>query len=246
MPDKILPIPIREGAHWEVLIRPSVHKKQRIPTLKECWKLVETNAVRFRGWDYPYVNSRLERRLNGPDWIASWTDFSSQKEYWRLYQSGQFIHYFSVMESLEGMRDEIRRTAKSHLSFNNFDVDAIPGFIHLRNFLYTITEIFEFAARLTQAAGFDSPVRIQITLHNVEGFVLTTDWGRAWFNVYRSGLNDLEYVVTTPPALLISGVEDESLKAALWFFERFGWHNPSIDLLRADQSTFLERNTRRV
>jgi hypothetical protein len=234
-----IPVPVLQQPHWRVNFKPSVYNKSTIPTIARCIELVQQNAVQLRGWEYPYLSSKAEQRQLGNNWIASWSDFMGHMEYWRLYQSGQFIHLFSVYEAAPEHRKKLQSTAASHI--NRSDWDKVPGFIHIRNFLFTLTEIYEFASRLSEEGIYQDKVNISIELKNIEGFVLTTDWDRAWSNYYPATQAILAFKATYPATTLVYESAELALQTTIWFFERFGWLKPPLESFRSDQKLFLER-----
>jgi hypothetical protein len=123
------------------------------------------------------------------------------------------------------------------------DVDwqTVPGFISIINFLYTVTEIFEFAARLCARRIYQGELTITVELKGVREFVLTTDWDRAWHSYCAATEDKLGRSWSVRSDLLLSESSEHSLKAVVWFFERFGWLRPSVDVLRKDQQQFLKR-----
>src|SRR5438034_7832370 len=90
---------VKARPHWRVTIRPTIFNESRISTLPECWRIIESCSVSLRGWNYPHVDR--EGRTNGNDWISSWCEFNGYLEYWRFYQSGQFLHLKSFWEDSE-------------------------------------------------------------------------------------------------------------------------------------------------
>ena len=237
-----LPVPVRGYPHWRVLIRPAVYNEENLESLGKCWQVIEQNRVRLRGWSYPHLSSRETERENGSNWVASWSDFMGHLEYWRLYQSAQFVHLFSVREATEAAwRAKLLSVTKSHLSLSkDMDWNSVPGFIHITNFIYSMTEIFEFAARMAQVGSFGDQFEIAVQLDGIKGFVLTTDWDRAWHSYYAASQDNLAKTWQVNVNDLISDTAGKSLDAVIWFFDRFGWHNPPVEILREDQSDFLK------
>lgn len=237
-----LPIPVLEKPHWRVNFRPEVYIGEAIPSLSQCFQIIEKNQVRLRGWYYPHLSNHADERTQGKNWVASWVTFRGHIEYWRFYQSTQFIHYFSVRESTEeGWRAKLQKQTASHL-FHNSDIDwnTVPGFISITNFLYTVTEIIEFAARLCQAQVYKGNLDISIQISSIKGFMLTADEDRAW-NVYcPAGEDMLDKIWTIDSGSLIADSPEYSLDIIAWFFERFGWLNPSKDVLRKDIDNYLK------
>jgi len=233
-----LPVPVLNDAYWRVNIRPDIYQPELIPSLKACFELVQKTKVRLRGWDYPHLSREELERGQGTNWIASWCDFMGQREYWRLYQSGQFLHLFSVSETMSReWREKLAQDLRHHL---RGDVPKkIAGYISILNFLYTITEIFEFAARLSQRLPYQGEIEISIRLNGIKGFALVPEWDRSWDICCVAEENELGHAWTLRTDALVSGNADYSLKAVIWFFERFGWLDPSAEVLRSDQQRFL-------
>ena len=156
----------------------------------------------------------------------------NQNEYWRFYQSGQFLHLFSVREiTEERWRTKLRRRLPA-------DSD-VPGVFSILNFLYTVTEIFEFSTRLCEKEFYRNDVTVSIELKNVKGFILSEEDG---FLPRRNGAgeSDLGKTWALHARNLLAGSKDYSLAAVGWFFERFGWLNPPLDALKKDQERFLK------
>ncbi|HEX6087326.1 MAG TPA: hypothetical protein VF266_22535, partial [Thermoanaerobaculia bacterium] len=150
-PVQKLPVPVLDHPHWRVNYRPSAYVAGKLPTLAECWEVMQKASVSLRGWPFPYVPAHETERDYGETWVAAWSNFMGHLEYWRFYQSTQFLYLGSVREVTEPeWTAKLRRTMYSHAHANT-DIDSVPGFLSLTNSIYNITEIFEFATRLAQA-----------------------------------------------------------------------------------------------
>lgn len=237
-----LPIPVLEYPYWRINIRPMVYQDEVIPSLSQCFQIIEKNRIRLRGWDYPHLSNHDNERTQGTNWIASWSNFRGHNEYWRFYQSTQFLHLFSVREATEeGWRSKLQKEAGLQLfHLNGTDWDSVPGFISIPNFIFTVTEIIEFAARLCQAQVYTGNLSIAIHLNGIRGFVLTTDLDRMWTTYCAAGEDRLGKTWPIDSGSLIADSPQHSLNIIIWFFERFGWLNPSIDVLRKDIDDYLK------
>ena len=96
----------------------------------------------MRGWPYPHANE--DRIKNGDDWIECECNSHEIREYWRFYQSGQFVHYFSVLE------DYVPEAAKIAQALGWRPSEKVSGYLEILSTLFRVTEIYEFASRLTQ------------------------------------------------------------------------------------------------
>jgi hypothetical protein len=237
-----LPVPVLGLPHWRVIFRPAEYNEILVPTLGKCFEIVEKNKVSLRGWDYPHLSTYSTERGQGNNWVASWSSFMSHYEYWRFYQSGQFIHFFGVREATKAeWRQQLQSEIKSHLSHvRDIDWGKVPGYISIINFIYSTTEIYEFAARLCQAQIYSGTIKIIIELKDIKGYVLTAPWERAWHNYYAASENVLKYSNTYQSDKLVATSKEAALKTVIWFFERFGWINPSESMISQDQDKLIK------
>lgn len=239
-----LPVPVKDYPYWTVLFRPETYAPDLIPSLTDCIKLVEKTRVQLRGWDFPHLSNRDTERSHGSNWIGSWTCFMGQIEYWRLYQSGQFVHLAAVHEATQNRwREQLHEQTMSHLRHrDDINWNAIPGYISLVNLVYTVTEMFEFAARICQAGVYRGNLDISLELDGIKGYVLTTEWNRAWRQFCAATDNRLAKTWRVPSDGLIAGSADHSLKAISWLCECFGWMSPNLEALRNDQQKLFSGN----
>ena len=237
-----LPVPVLQHPHWRVNFRPAVYEDNLIPTLAKCFEIIEKNRVSLRGWDFPHLSRRDEERGHGNSWVASWSQFMGHYEYWRFYQSGQFVYLGSVREVTETeWKKKLEADMKSHLShMRDIDWETIPGFMSIVNFVYNITEIYEFAARLCQAQVYSGTLSVKIELKGIKGFVLSAPWDRVWFSYYTATENDLSTTKEIATDTLVASSRDEALGSIAWFFERFGWLNPPVETIASDEDRLLK------
>jgi hypothetical protein len=135
-----------------------VFDAQLIPALPDCWKMIEPSVVSLRGWDYPHVDR--SDRANGKDWIASWCDFMDHREYWQFFQSGQFAHLFSFREDAQQ-----RNALQTALSQPHVEVptgEKPTGCMDIIETLFKLTEIYEFASRLSQKMALEGSISISV------------------------------------------------------------------------------------
>jgi hypothetical protein len=240
-PVQKLPVAVLEYPHWRVNYRPAVFVPNRLASLSDCLAVLQKNRVRLRGWDFPHIPSHESERAYGDAWVAGWSDFMGHLEYWRFYQSTQFLYLGSVREVTEQeWAPKLRQTMKWHADAD-VDIDAVAGFLSLANSVYNITEFFEFAARLAQAEVYVDPVTVEISVKGISGFMLAADQNKMWSSDYIASEQELRYETTLAPAELIASAADNAIKCTVWLFERFGWLNPNVDAIRTDQQKLLTR-----
>jgi hypothetical protein len=167
---------IRSRGYWRVVIRPTTFQEHRVPNYANLFRIVEKNSVQLRGWDYPHID-HTRPPLRGDDWVGQEYDREDQVESWRIYPSGLFVHYFTMAGD---WRDRSSWWP------------AEPGWRSGQEFYYldtifSLREIYEFAARLALSPASASPLRVEIDLQGLRGRRLTTtDREIAMFGDYRT------------------------------------------------------------
>lgn len=235
----VLPVPVLSGPHWRVNIRPDTYREV-VPSVSECLAIIETTKVRLRGWDYPHLSSRSTQQQIDNDWVASWAEFSGHTEYWRFYQSGQFLHLFSVREAFEAeWKADLLARARHVVWDPAVDWGTVKGALSVENFIYTVTEIFEFATRLSQRGLYSGSLSIDIAISGIQGFILMAGKGRSWHGFYVAQTDSLrkEWLLDTRD--LVATSAQLSLRACDWFFQRFGWRS-GMDVFVSEQQKFLK------
>src|SRR6266571_1988298 len=206
---------IRSRGYWRVNIRPSVFIAERA-ALRDLEAIARDAVVQLRGWDYPHFPRDGVTR--GNDFIEAATEaaFISHLEVWRLYQSGQFVHLFAMRE------DWVEGTPMPGLG------NVKPGtLLSYESTLYTITEIFLFAARLAQRMALGPEVIVEYSLVDLLNRKLETfDPGRdSLFLVPRATAlgHSYERTVTEKAERLVARAPEIALEQTLDLLERFGW-----------------------
>lgn len=241
-------VPIYDHPHWKVILRPSEYDREAVDSLSKCQEIVQKNRVCLRGWDFPHFpmggDPQLHGLKQGSNWIGAWSHFMGLLEYWRFYQSTQFLHLSTVREAVDlNWRERLAADTIGHLVYRanmqEFDWSSIPGYISLVNFVYRVTEIIEFLKRLVQAEVYQSPVSCTIGLHKIKGFVLTTEPNRLWSTFCQAGEDSLEHVWTISPDELLENSTGTIVEVTKWFFERLGWMEPNEEAIANDAKKLL-------
>lgn len=212
---------IKSVGFVRVVIRPTVLPESL--TIVSARELVRRASVSLRGWDYPHIAARDDARggtERHPDYTEDWCDWNHHVEFWRMYKSGQFLHYKALREDLIGERN----------------VPAGPV-LAVGSFIYTITEITEFAHRLRAAGLYKEGATIQISLGNTAGRRLWVedpmrmDFGSPMITSCTS----IKVERSARTVELLLGDPKEISRSMLGeFFDAFGW-TPSPDLISSSQ-----------
>jgi hypothetical protein len=225
--------PGKRPAHWEVVIRPSwIPAHPRINTIKECWEIVEACRVGSNGWQYPVV-TRGEKQP-GQDWAGITKVRDLEVESWRLAQKGIFAHMFPIWDDVEKL-DE-----KPDLSGWDLPSGVVPQhFLDIDVAIRTFTHVFRFAAKLAERAfdPGDGTVQVSVRLNGTRDRAMIR-WGehRSLERCYQAAEPALANAWFCPRAELLAGPDAFARTAAAWFFERFGWHDESGEVVARVQN----------
>ncbi|MCC7011097.1 MAG: hypothetical protein IT454_00930 [Planctomycetes bacterium] len=230
---------IKSKPHWRVNVRPERFDADLITTREQCAALIRKCKLSLRGWDYPYLHG--DQFEFGQTWVAGKFDGESRAEYWRMYQSGQFIHLFVVQEASDDrLIEKLRELTRAHLGYiDGIDWTSVPGFIHVVNVIHRVTEILEFSSRLCQAGIVQGRMSVSIEIRGIDGFVLTTDFNRAWSHYHAATQDSLSRTWSGESQVLVAESRQIALGICQWFFESFGWTDASPDVIRSDQQRLL-------
>lgn len=218
---------IRSRGYWQVVIRPTRFEEKRLE-IPQLFSLVEKHSVHLRGWDYPHVDHRTQPRVD-LEWVGQEFEWEHYLEVWRMYQSGQFAHFFGVRED---WRDQSRLWPAPHGWRHGSELYAIST-------LFEYTEILEFAARLALDIDGDDIFHIAITLNGLQGRRLADDRKFVLgLQQYTTDIDKFPYRIEKPRTAIVATARELALQPALELFQHFGW-DPSLDLLREEQANLF-------
>ena len=234
---------IREKGYWKVIIRPVNFEEKLIPNKESAPKIIEDNKISLRGWDYPHIDAREGIIRSGTDSVSSFCDWQDggHFEFWKLYLNGQFVHYFSMVEDYK-MSAEALEKARGSFNFSSLDQDK-DRFFSIINALYSVTEIFLFAANLAKAANFGEETEIIVELDNVEDRTLFF-WGESFrnlFKAYTCRYQPIEEKMIVKTSELIERPTEIALDFTMNIFREFNWNDANKEVFIGDQKKLLER-----
>lgn len=222
---------IRSRGHWHVVVRPTTLVEERLPDMSALYGLVEQASVQLRGWDFPHLD-RHNPLVIDLDWVGQDNDWEHRRESWRLYQSGQFV-------DVCGFWDDWRDRSSWWPPNKGWQ----PGHrLGIGDTLFRLTEIFEFAARLSMSPAGDESMHVEVAVKNLSGRVLFVDTPNRlpirWEP--KATINEFPFAIDLPRAELVSNARDQALRATIELFKRFGWDG-SLERLRGWQSELGRR-----
>jgi hypothetical protein len=225
---------IKSRGYWEIEIVPYVYKPDRIE-FNEILPLVEKSQVHKWGRYYPRIAHKgdwIGESFNDNNYYESLVDDGGQhKEMWRMYQSGQFIHYLALRE------DWGYPNASAEMTENSRKLQEIVLT------LFTVTEIFLFVSRLASNNLFEDSINIIIKLHDA--------YDRALFfsnlerELHRNYVCNIREPITIKSNIsvndILSNNERIAMDTVIRIFRLFNWRSNQIaDILRNDQEKILK------
>lgn len=228
---------IKSRGYWRVNFRPLSPPQQF--TMQQCRELVRKNSVRLRGWPFPFFHEDKADHYaieNHSDYLAGWIDFGEKKEFWHMYQSGQFLHYAAVSEDWMGSKDS------RQFSDKNLESGKYLNFVG--SLIYYITEIMEFAVRLHGDGLYQEGVAVSISLHNTKNRELTSfDFDRLLSFPKKTAEDVIKFEQEYSPDKLQQKAAEIAIEPIVYFFEMFNFDNVSVDqVIRKDQETLYGYN----
>lgn len=213
---------IKGRGYWRINFQPVTIKTL---SLKDCEEIVRKNNVKLRGWDYPHFPQRSDETSGlglTQNYCEGWINWWAHKEFWRMYKSGQFIHYTALIEDWfeeDGWFAELAKQVKPMTTLN------VIGSVE-----YQTVEIFEFLSRLTASGLYDDGVNVSISLHNLQNRILRIeDNMRVPFHSERKTLApEFTYEKKLSKFEIVGKTKELATELSLGIFEIFGWQAKSI------------------
>ena len=239
MTEKELLNKIKSRGYWKVNFTPLKFNESIVPERPQLIDIVEKSRVKLRGWDYPHLSHwetpQSREAVIRKDYIEGGCDWEAMIELWRFYQSGQFIHLFAIREDWFAEDTWVTRPDLKNLKSG----DALE----IVSAIYTATEIFEFAHRLTKLGIYDEGIKISIQLVNTKGRALKVfDFMRAGlFRDYKAHDDVVHYEREFTNEEILSDHKKLAIDAISWILESFGWTDRPRSVFEKDQRNLYER-----
>jgi hypothetical protein len=226
---------IKSLGYWRIEFRSTEYKARRITTRASMEALVSKASVSLRGWPYPYYETG-KTAFPGGQWLEGRIMWGNYREYWRLYESGQWIHYARVYGAGE-KREEVFK-GRSPLP------PVHEGYIHVRGLLFTLTEMFQFAVGISQSGILDPTAYLSVQLHNTKDYMLYESFDRFFTDRYVNPTDvPIMFEQTLPVNELLASANQMALDMAIKVYSVFNWTpaDAAIRTLGEDQKKLIER-----
>ncbi|MGI8549233.1 MAG: hypothetical protein ACR2PL_00325, partial [Dehalococcoidia bacterium] len=205
---------VHDAGYWRIVMHPASFEEHRISSGDACWQIIRSAQVTLRGWDYPQLN--LHYHEQGDDWIQSGIEYADHVEFWRFYQSGQFIQHLAVTSDREPPSLHGPRTESSIINGPR-QMDFVEA-------VYTLTEILEFASRLAYRDVLAPVANLLIELHGMTGRFLAASPDRMGFiastllRPFQSQVETIYWRQTVQAIELIADAPRIAIEAAIHIF----------------------------
>lgn len=228
---------IKKEPYWQFRFYPNRiddSGKDVIKSLKELKNLIETSQVRLRGWYFPHI--KHEKFKPKDNYFEIGTIYNETKEFWRFYQSGQFIMFASVHE------DALVKQKRMPY-WPPFGSDNPKGHIEFLISIYLITEFYLFTKRILGKVPQIRELNIELSINNIEGYELFSgEFKRELFNSYISSSHIIKVPLKTfDRETLIGSYSKIALDDVKYIFERFNWLEQPTLIFEEEQTKLLER-----
>ncbi len=203
---------LRMRGHWRVVIRPTMFDNEHIPKDADLFSIVERRSVRLRGWDYPHIDYQSQP-LRGVDWVGQEYDREDEIEVWRLYTSGQFIHFFALAGEW-----------RDYSTVWPPEGDWEPGRnMYYLQTVYSFVEILELASRLALSPAGAAFMRVEINIKELQGRRLVEpDRAFRFSRDYIADSPDWRHSWEGTQTELIARPRELAAEASQSLFARFG------------------------
>lgn len=234
-----LPVPILEEPYWHTNLRPEFYEVELISSLSECLKIVNQSRVKLGGWGYPSETFDVSQRSQGATWISGWSDLG-RLEYWRFYQSAQFLHLSNFWDQREEALNPWRQRSRVK---GTRERPQVSGYVSISEIIFTTTGVFEFAARLCEKGIFNGQINLIIYLKKADNFILFEPNNLLFLDrFYKLTESSLRLSQTIKSDDLVANSKKYAIDAAIWFVERFGWHEPPANFFEQKQRDLFSYN----
>jgi len=240
MTDSELIEKIKSKGYWRISFEPkSAETKLQ---LKDCLDIVDKNSIHLRGWDYPHIPRRTGDDTaieTGENYKQAWLDWNEMhhKEFWRMYQSGQFIHYLALKE------DWIQDLVQNNMWEREAKQIAEGGGLGITSTVYLLTEVYQFLSKLVSDGLYEKGIDISVSLNNTKNRGLFVDnFNRIPLSYQRkTNAPAIKYEQSYTKQEILTDPKELAFKAIVYIFERFSWDPPNVEVIKQDQENLLAR-----
>ena len=220
---------IKTRGYWRINVRPLKYQKNIVDSINDLHEIIEKCQIRYRGWPYPLI----KESYSGNDYIWGMVNWQNHIEYWRFYQSLQFLHFFAMREDWE---DKVEHFFGGKISNPRKPFSGLS----VLSSLYSFIEIYEFISRLIKYPPYEIGLKIKIDLIGVKDRKLFFhDPIRHLDADYNAKIQKIIFEKEYLFEDLVSNLHQNTLECCIHFFERFNWKKINRNFLESELNKFL-------
>ncbi len=233
---EILVNTIKSKGYWMVSVYPISNHKKLIPSNKLV-DIVDNAQVSLRGWYYPHITRKESMPYKIVEGIEHRTNSGEYKEFWRMNTNGNF----SIIKSLkeDWMSDDV---IQSYILAKDIKLDG--KWLGIVNALYSITEFFEFARRLSMLEFYVAGIVVCIELYDIyKRYLVADSYKKMPFYPTKKYVCQEQRPFRFSYTFENNATDDfrnKAFDAFLELLDLFNWKNIPVENLRDDQVQFLE------
>jgi len=214
---------IKKSNHWRILIRPTIFEETRVSNRNTCLEIIENNRILLRGLDFPHFDrNKIKKFKEGIHCGIDFHNIFHIIEYWKFWQSGQFILLKTFDEEF-------------------IDDYNIKNFLSITRTIYQITEVFEFSRRLILQDILIPSLEISITLSGVQDRTLIYEDNRILIHEYKCDYGKIIHNKEYNSRDFLVNTHDYSLDFIIYIFKQFYWDSVSMSIIKEIQRNFLNK-----
>ncbi len=227
---------IKSRGYWRILISPISHKV-RFKQTTDCFQFIEKNFVDIDGLTFPFYTGLSVAKDESlikeyfSEYALCSADYGSIKEYWRLYRSGQFIHFTGILD--DWWQDDVFQ--RSYLT----SIKPFERISYNQSIMLTVTQVFDFMNRMCSYDIYNEGLSINMQIHKLHNRSLWFPDNRMFLQLKPSKENIFTEEKTFSKEDLIIRHRDLSIDVLLRIYELFNWH-PSADQLKTYQEKMVK------
>jgi len=222
--------------YYLLSIRPAAYSPNAIQPVTRILEIATRLEVRYYGWKFPFVvrnEETVEQRSAGsPGQAEDW------EEFWRMFQSGQFLCAIAYREDGSGAAiSDYLGPRELRLAPAGFEPS---GVINIHTLIILANQVYEFAARLARELRWETSVDVGITLTNTaRRVIISTDRARPVWRFWRATAPHIEHIRKVDLRDLLAKPSDLAAEAATEIIRRFA--GSEVDALNVHeiQKSFL-------
>lgn len=199
---------------WHVCIAPARFTAERVKDLGELDRIARSLPVSMRGWNFPTILPR-EKVQRGMNWVGQSYQADHHVEFFRFFQSGQFL-------SVTGVWEDWRDASAWWPADDNWKQGQSIGVVDV---LFRPAEVFELASRLSLSDLGDEDMIVEVRLSGIKGRQLLLNIpDRAPLMFPRvADIDEYRKVQVVTREQLSAGALDLAHEMSADICQRFGW-----------------------